>query len=84
MKVIERIIQIFSRKDCFFDVRGQFGNYFVDPKYGGSGMDTISYVLIMEELSKIDASASVMVSVNNSLVATALKPMALKTKNKSI
>ncbi len=40
----------------------------VDPKYGGSGMDTTSYVLIMEELSKIDASASVMVSVNNSLV----------------
>lgn len=40
----------------------------VDPKYGGSGMDSISYVLVMEELSKIDASASVMVSVNNSLV----------------
>lgn len=40
----------------------------VDPKYGGSGMDTISYVLIMEELSKIDASASVIISVNNSLV----------------
>jgi alkylation response protein AidB-like acyl-CoA dehydrogenase len=40
----------------------------VDPKYGGSGMDTFSYVLIMEELSKIDASASVIVSVNNSLV----------------
>ena len=40
----------------------------VDPKYGGSGMDTLSYVLIMEELSKIDASASVIVSVNNSLV----------------
>jgi alkylation response protein AidB-like acyl-CoA dehydrogenase len=40
----------------------------VNPKYGGSGMDTISYVLIMEELSKIDASASVMISVNNSLV----------------
>jgi len=40
----------------------------VDPKYGGSGMDTVSYVLIMEELSKIDASASVIVSVNNSLV----------------
>ena len=37
----------------------------VDPKYGGSGMDAISYVLIMEELSKIDASASVIVSVNN-------------------
>ena len=40
----------------------------VDPKYGGSGMDTLSYVLIMEELSKVDASASVIVSVNNSLV----------------
>ena len=45
-----------------------FMGIMVDPKYGGSGMDTISYVLIMEELSKIDASASVMVSVNNSLV----------------
>ncbi|MBU2949550.1 acyl-CoA dehydrogenase [Tamlana agarivorans] len=40
----------------------------VNPKYGGSGMDAISYILIMEELSKIDASASVIVSVNNSLV----------------
>lgn len=40
----------------------------VNPKYGGSGMDTISYVLAMEELSKVDASASVCVSVNNSLV----------------
>ena len=45
-----------------------FMGIMVNPKYGGSGMDTISYVLIMEELSKIDASASVMVSVNNSLV----------------
>jgi alkylation response protein AidB-like acyl-CoA dehydrogenase len=40
----------------------------VDPKYGGSGLDTISYVIAMEELSKVDASASVVVSVNNSLV----------------
>ena len=40
----------------------------VDPKYGGSGMDTISYVLAMEEISKIDASTSVIMSVNNSLV----------------
>ncbi|MGX1023070.1 acyl-CoA dehydrogenase family protein [Psychroflexus sp. MBR-150] len=38
------------------------------PEFGGGGMDTISYVLAMEELSKIDASASVVVSVNNSLV----------------
>ena len=45
----------------------------VDPKYGGSGMDAVSYVLIMEELSKIDASASVMVSVNNSLVCYGLE-----------
>lgn len=40
----------------------------VDPKYGGGGMDTISYALVMEELSKVDASCSVIVSVNNSLV----------------
>ena len=54
---------------------GQLGfmGIMVDPKYGGSGMDTISYVLIMEELSKIDASASVMVSVNNSLVCFGLE-----------
>ncbi|WP_397363538.1 acyl-CoA dehydrogenase [Olleya sp. R77988] len=45
----------------------------VDPKYGGSGLDAISYVLIMEELSKVDASASVMVSVNNSLVCYGLE-----------
>ena len=45
-----------------------FMGIMVDPKYGGSGMDTISYALIMEELSKVDASASVIVSVNNSLV----------------
>ena len=41
--------------------------------YGGSGMDTLSYVLVMEELSKIDASASVIVSVNNSLVCWGLE-----------
>jgi alkylation response protein AidB-like acyl-CoA dehydrogenase len=45
----------------------------VDPKYGGSGMDTVSYVLAMEELSKVDASASVVVSVNNSLVCWGLE-----------
>lgn len=45
----------------------------VDPKYNGAGMDTISYVLAMEELSKIDASASVVVSVNNSLVCYGLE-----------
>jgi alkylation response protein AidB-like acyl-CoA dehydrogenase len=45
----------------------------VPPEYGGAGMDTISYVLVMEELSKIDASASVVVSVNNSLVCYGLE-----------
>lgn len=45
----------------------------VSPEYGGSGMDAISYVLAMEELSKIDASASVVVSVNNSLVCYGLE-----------
>jgi alkylation response protein AidB-like acyl-CoA dehydrogenase len=45
----------------------------VDPKYGGSGMDTVSYVLAMEEISKVDASASVCVSVNNSLVCWGLE-----------
>jgi alkylation response protein AidB-like acyl-CoA dehydrogenase len=45
-----------------------FMGIMVNPKYGGSGMDTISYVLAIEEISKIDASASVVMSVNNSLV----------------
>ncbi|MBC7569271.1 MAG: acyl-CoA dehydrogenase [Spirosoma sp.] len=45
----------------------------VSPEYGGGGMDTVSYVLAMEELSKIDASASVIVSVNNSLVCYGLE-----------
>ena len=50
-----------------------FMGIMVDPKYGGSGMDTMSYVLVMEELSKVDASASVIVSVNNSLVCYGLQ-----------
>jgi alkylation response protein AidB-like acyl-CoA dehydrogenase len=53
-----------------------FMGMMVDPKYGGSGMDTLSYVLVMEELSKIDASVSVAVSVNNSLVCWGLETFA--------
>ncbi|MEC8457960.1 MAG: acyl-CoA dehydrogenase family protein [Bacteroidota bacterium] len=49
-----------------------FMGMMVDPKYSGSGLDTIAYVLAIEELSKIDASASVVVSVNNSLVCWGL------------
>ena len=48
----------------------------VDPKYGGGGMDTLSYSLAMEEISKIDASASVVMSVNNSLVCYGLEKYA--------
>lgn len=45
----------------------------VDPRYDGGGLDTVSYVLAMEEISKIDASASVVMSVNNSLVCSGLE-----------
>jgi alkylation response protein AidB-like acyl-CoA dehydrogenase len=50
-----------------------FMGMMVDPKYGGAGMDTISYVLAMEEISKVDASTSVCMSVNNSLVCWGLE-----------
>lgn len=49
-----------------------FMGMMVPPEYGGSGMDTMAYVLAMEEISKIDASASVVMSVNNSLVCYGL------------
>ncbi len=51
-------------------IMGELGflGMMVDPKYGGGGLDTISFVLAMEEISKIDASASVIMTVNNSLV----------------
>lgn len=45
----------------------------VDPKYGGSGLDSVSYVLAMEEIAKVDASAAVVMSVNNSLVCAGLE-----------
>jgi alkylation response protein AidB-like acyl-CoA dehydrogenase len=50
-----------------------FMGMMVDPKYGGGGMDAISYVLAMEEISKVDASCSVIMSVNNSLVCWGLE-----------
>jgi alkylation response protein AidB-like acyl-CoA dehydrogenase len=50
-----------------------FMGMMVDPAYNGGGMDTISYVLAMEEISKVDASASVCMSVNNSLVCWGLE-----------
>lgn len=53
-----------------------FMGMMVDPAYGGSGMDTMSYVLAMEEISKVDASTSVCMSVNNSLVCWGLEKFA--------
>ena len=50
-----------------------FMGMMVSPDYGGSGMDTVSYVLAMEEISKVDASVSVCMSVNNSLVSWGLE-----------
>lgn len=50
-----------------------FMGMMVSPEYGGAGMDTISYVLAMEEISKIDASVSVCMSVNNSLICWGLE-----------
>jgi len=45
----------------------------VDPKYGGSGLDSVSYVVAMEEIAKVDASAAVVMSVNNSLVCAGME-----------
>lgn len=53
-----------------------FMGMMVSPDYGGAGMDTISYVLAMEEISKVDSSVSVAMSVNNSLVCWGLENFA--------
>ena len=55
-----------------------FMGMMVSPDYGGGGMDTISYVLAMEEISKVDASAAVIMSVNNSLVCWGLETYGAK------
>jgi len=72
--VIERDINAKFPKDHVKKM-GELGflGMMVDPKYGGSGLDTISYVLAMEEISKVDASCSVIMSVNNSLVCWGLE-----------
>ena len=66
--VIERDIEAKFPADEIKQL-GELGFFgmMVDPKYGGGGMDTVSYVLAMEEISKVDASAAVCMSVNNSL-----------------
>jgi alkylation response protein AidB-like acyl-CoA dehydrogenase len=71
--VIERDeLQKFPREQVRKLAELGFMGMMVNPEYGGSGMDTVSYVLAMEEVSKIDASTSVCMSVNNSLVCWGL------------
>ncbi len=71
--VIERDeAQKFPREQVMLLADLGFMGMMVDPEYGGAGMDTISYVLAMEEISKVDASVSVCMSVNNSLVCWGL------------
>ncbi len=79
--VIERDTHMTYPKD---EVRqmGELGflGMMADPQYGGGGMDTISYVLAMEEISKIDNSCSVIMSVNNSLVCWGLETFGNETQ----
>ncbi|MFI2742001.1 acyl-CoA dehydrogenase [Zhouia sp. PK063] len=73
-EVIERDEkQIFPKEQVKKMAELGFMGMMVDPKYSGSGLDTVSYVIAMEEISKIDASASVIMSVNNSLVCWGLE-----------
>ncbi|MES2371580.1 MAG: acyl-CoA dehydrogenase family protein [Bacteroidota bacterium] len=72
--VIERDeLQRFPREQVMIAAELGFMGMMVSPDYGGSGMDTMSYVLAMEEVSKVDASTSVCMSVNNSLVCWGLE-----------
>ncbi|MGZ8508947.1 MAG: acyl-CoA dehydrogenase family protein [Chitinophagaceae bacterium] len=65
--------QLFPREQVMKLADLGFLGMMVDPQYGGAGMDTVSYVLAMEEISKVDASVSVVMSVNNSLVCYGLQ-----------
>jgi len=65
--------QQFAREQILQLAELGFLGMMVSPEYGGSGLDTISYVLAMEEVSKVDASVSVCMSVNNSLVCWGLE-----------
>src|ERR1043165_746657 len=72
--VIERDeLQKFPKQQILKLAEFGFMGMMVSPDYGGAGMDTISYVLAMEEISKVDASVSVSMSVNNSLVCWGLE-----------
>src|SRR6476659_7044753 len=68
--------QVFPKEQVMKLADLGFLGMMVPPEYGGAGMDTISYVLAMEEISKVDASTSVVMSVNNSLVCFGLQEYA--------
>ena len=65
--------QIFAREHVMQLAELGFMGMMVDPQYGGAGLDTVSYVLALEEISKVDASVAVCMSVNNSLVLWGLE-----------
>jgi alkylation response protein AidB-like acyl-CoA dehydrogenase len=65
--------QLFAKEQIMQLSELGFMGMMVDPNYGGAGLDTISYVLAIEEISKVDASVAVCMSVNNSLVCWGLE-----------
>lgn len=81
--VIERDTHMTFPKDLVKKM-GELGflGMMVDPEYGGGGMDTLSYVIAMEEISKVDASCSVIMSVNNSLVCWGLEAFSTEEQKK--
>ncbi|MET0635059.1 MAG: acyl-CoA dehydrogenase family protein [Chitinophagaceae bacterium] len=82
--VIERDeLQKFPREQVMQLADLGFMGMMVNPEYGGSGLDTVSYVLAMEEISKIDASVSVCMSVNNSLVCYGLQEFGSEYQKKT-
>ena len=81
--VIERDeLQKFPKEQVLKLAELGFMGMMVKPEYGGSGLDTVSYVLAMEEISKVDASTSVCMSVNNSLVCYGLQEYANEEQKK--
>lgn len=74
--------QVFPKEQVMQLAELGFMGMMVKPEYGGAGMDTISYVIAMEEISKIDASTSVCMSVNNSLVCWGLEAYGTEEQKK--
>ena len=77
-ELLPGVIERDEKQEVAYEQRKKLGELgflgmMVSPEYGGGGLDTISYVIAMEEISKIDASVSVCMSVNNSLVCWGLE-----------